>query len=255
MVAVEIQKDMVRSGFDQFIGDVAACLAEDEVIERFVEFLTERGFTLAIIKSIELDQGAINLDIFSNFPERQLALCADLQKAGEHPVMMHVEHTMLPFFVRDLPPEYRRSDLQKQYWAAFVDDLDNTIVLPLYISERLRGIVMAAGSDADTSTETIHEIHAAVFYVVGKWLRLRQSTYGQFADNVSCLRLSKREHECLVLAARGLSEKHIARTLRISPNTVRVHAANANRKLGANSKTHAIAIAMMQGQIDFTDLL
>ena len=42
----------------------------------------------------------------------------------------------------------------------------------------------------------------------------------------------------------GLSEKAIATTLSISPNTVRVHVENIKRRLGAKNKTHAIAMLL-----------
>ena len=242
----------------EFISEVAAASAESDVVDRFVRYLARLGYDYAIVKSLDLDEGAVNQDLFSNFPNRQNEVCKRLQEAGNHPVMLHVEQTMLPFFVRDLPDELRSSDLQQEYWQAFARDLDNVLVLPIYISEKLRGVVLAAGTAADTSLETVHEIHAAVFYVVGRWLKLRQAS-DQLSDRSSVRvaldgSLSKRERECLVLAARGLSEKLIARTLHISPNTVRVHATNANRKLGARSKGHAIAIAIANGEIALGDL-
>ncbi len=238
----------------ELISDVAASSAESDVVDRFVRYLSRFGYGYAIVKSIDLDECAVNQDLFNNFPNRQVELCERLQAAGNHPVMLHVEHTMLPFFVRDLPDQLRSSDLQQEYWQAFARDLDNVLVLPIYISEKLRGVVLAGGTAADTSLETVHEIHAAVFYVVGRWLKLRQAS-DQPSDRVTMDgSLSKRERECLVLAARGLSEKRIARNLQISPNTVRIHATNANRKLGARSKGHAIAIAIANGEIALGDL-
>ncbi|MGI9478219.1 MAG: helix-turn-helix transcriptional regulator [Hyphomicrobiaceae bacterium] len=237
-----------------FISEVATATSASEVVDQFVRFLARRGYDQAIIKSIDLDQGAVNQDLFCNFPKRQIELCARLQAAGEHPVMSHVTHTMLPFFVRDLPDALRKTDLQKEYWQAFACDLDNALVLPIYISKELRGIVLVAGEAADTSLEAVHEIHAAVFYVVGRWLKLRRASDDKSESVALDATLSKRERECLILAARGLSEKQIARTLLISPNTVRIHATNANKKLLARSKSHAIAIAIANGQIPLDDL-
>jgi len=63
-------------------------------------------------------------------------------------------------------------------------------------------------------------------------------------------RLSSREREVLTLIAAGATFAQIAKELTISPATVRTHAQNALRKLGARNRAHAIAIAMHLGLID-----
>jgi LuxR family transcriptional regulator, maltose regulon positive regulatory protein len=53
--------------------------------------------------------------------------------------------------------------------------------------------------------------------------------------------LSERELEVLQLIAEGLANQEIATRLYLSPHTVKVHARNIYGKLGATSRTHAIA--------------
>ena len=61
--------------------------------------------------------------------------------------------------------------------------------------------------------------------------------------------LSSREREVLGLIADGLSGDAVAHSLCIAPETVRRHIANARRKLGATTRAHAVAVAMMRGLI------
>ena len=63
-------------------------------------------------------------------------------------------------------------------------------------------------------------------------------------------RLSVREKEVLELLASGADNNEVATELGISPETVRNHTRNARRKLGARSRSHAIAIAIALGQLD-----
>ncbi|MHB1132207.1 MAG: response regulator transcription factor [Chloroflexota bacterium] len=58
--------------------------------------------------------------------------------------------------------------------------------------------------------------------------------------------LSEREREVLRLAARGLTNKAIARELSLSPRTVQLHLALALRKLGVASRTEAVMMGVRQ---------
>lgn len=62
--------------------------------------------------------------------------------------------------------------------------------------------------------------------------------------------LSGREREVLTLIADGLALSEIGRQLTISLATVRTHAANVYRKLGARNRPHAVALALRRGLIE-----
>jgi DNA-binding CsgD family transcriptional regulator len=61
--------------------------------------------------------------------------------------------------------------------------------------------------------------------------------------------LSRREREILVRIAVGESGPQIAAELFISPDTVRTHLQNVLVKLGAQTRPHAIALALQRGEI------
>jgi DNA-binding CsgD family transcriptional regulator len=62
--------------------------------------------------------------------------------------------------------------------------------------------------------------------------------------------LSVREQEVLRLVADGSSLREIGEQLTIAEATVRTHLANANRKLGARNRAHAVALALRLGLIE-----
>jgi DNA-binding CsgD family transcriptional regulator len=62
-------------------------------------------------------------------------------------------------------------------------------------------------------------------------------------------RLSAREREILALVAAGASNKGIARSLRISTNTVKFHMTTLFGKLGVATRAEAIAAAARSGEL------
>jgi NarL family two-component system response regulator YdfI len=59
--------------------------------------------------------------------------------------------------------------------------------------------------------------------------------------------LSEREMEVLGLMAQGQANKEIAHQLSISERTVKAHVTSILNKLGVNSRTEAVAVALRQG--------
>ncbi len=66
--------------------------------------------------------------------------------------------------------------------------------------------------------------------------------------------LTERELAVLRLAARGLSNKMIARDLDLSDRTVQVHLSNVFGKLGAASRTEAVITALRRGIVRLEDI-
>lgn len=54
--------------------------------------------------------------------------------------------------------------------------------------------------------------------------------------------LTPREHDVLRYTAQGLTPAYIGRALQVSPDCVRAHLRRAGRKLGANSRDHAVQL-------------
>jgi DNA-binding CsgD family transcriptional regulator len=62
-------------------------------------------------------------------------------------------------------------------------------------------------------------------------------------------RLSPRERQVLELLAQGLNAARVADELGLSRETIRTHVRNAMRKLDANTRVHAVALAVESGTV------
>lgn len=65
------------------------------------------------------------------------------------------------------------------------------------------------------------------------------------------VKLTKREREILAMIASGLQGGDMAERLFLSPETIKSHVQNAMGKLGAHTRAHAVAIALLTGQISW----
>ena len=100
-------------------------------------------------------------------------------------------------------------------------------------------------AEAGISTDLYVALLAIGFTALGLWVghRLTAKPRGLFERNeaaIASLALTRRECEILDLLASGQSNKELARTLGISPNTVKTHLASLFAKLGVDRRVKAI---------------
>ncbi len=84
----------------------------------------------------------------------------------------------------------------------------------------------------------------------GKEVPAPQATWAPVVvEGAGRVHLTEREREVMTLVASGLQSGDIAGRLYLSPETVKSHVHNALSKLGAHTRAHAVAIALVTGQI------
>jgi DNA-binding NarL/FixJ family response regulator len=109
------------------------------------------------------------------------------------------------------------------------------------LASGVRGFAMKAGPP--------DELFAAIDAVAsgGEYVDVRVAEL--LSSSVQTGVLSPRECEVLTLIAGGKTSKAVAAELWLSPLTVETHVRNLMRKLHANSRVHALALALKHGEI------
>lgn len=179
-------------------------------------------------------------------------------QSGMHesdPVLLHAERSALPFFWDAAQFRVHLTPAQREVFAAAGTlGIAHGFTIPvhgpwkpdaLYASCSL---VPDAGS-IDASSYFTAQLLAAPFYEAA---RRGNSPIRPDPERIS---LSRRERECLELAAQGKSDCEIGRVLRISESTVRTYIERVMRRVGAPTRAQAIAHALALRLIRFGDVL
>lgn len=99
------------------------------------------------------------------------------------------------------------------------------------------------------STEIYIILIAVFFAAIGVWAggrlsqRAPKEAFERNSQAIKYLGISAREEEVLACLAKGQSNKEIARTLGVSPNTIKTHLAKLYEKLDVARRTQAIGKA------------
>jgi PAS domain S-box-containing protein len=155
-------------------------------------------------------------------------------------------HTMDEFTT---PNERQRLEEQ---WKAFLLDGAAEGWYQLYIPQRGQIPV-----EFSATANVLPARHLSVFVPpeeisaegVRRALARKESWATVAAGDSGRLHLTDREREVMTLIASGLQSAEIAERLFLSPETVKSHVHNALGKLGAHTRAHAVAIALVTGQI------
>jgi DNA-binding CsgD family transcriptional regulator len=118
------------------------------------------------------------------------------------------------------------------------------LAFPVAAGQDASGLVVFIGTRFVVSDRTLPDLHGECFGLFEAAVR----QHGIVPRET--ISLTKREGECIRLAADGLSSEEIARALRLSLHTANQYLADAARKLNANGRMHTVAKALRLGLID-----
>jgi len=111
-------------------------------------------------------------------------------------------------------------------------------------SDEIAHALKAGASGAIMKSATNRELLAAVQAVAAGRSAVSEEVEGILANDPPIPDLSQRQHEILESITRGLTNKEIATQLEISLESVKSHIKVLLEKLGAASRTEAVAIAV-----------
>jgi LuxR family quorum sensing-dependent transcriptional regulator len=229
-------------------GTIEPCASPEEVEQALLAAFTRHGYTHYLItngtpSSANLtDQGR---PLFCNWPSDWLLRYMEHTWAGNNPFISRGGITNEPFVWSPTPPE--RDHVEHPLW--FISDYcrfamgSGVCITSCGTTGSVAGAILS-GRHADLTQPTTSFLQAALLLARDKLARLRFKQ-----SSPTKRRLSNRERQILTWTALGKSAWDISCILGISEVTAHKHVSSAMKKLNSVNKAHAVATALLTGEI------
>lgn len=200
---------------------------------------------------VTLPNGDVFQYIFSGYPDKWMEKYLSTGYIHLDPV---VEYCFTSN--KSLPLHWQENIFDTPERKDFMDDarahgLSSGISIPLR-GASTEVAVFSVANPVDSTDAREHSAHkAGAMYVMSSYLHeaIRNLVYSQELGEVEPPRLTPKEVECLTWWGSGKTVDEIGIIVSISARTVRYHLDNAKSKLGATTKSQAIARACRLGLI------
>lgn len=239
----------------QFVEDSTKAATPEEVFDRFCQVVTEFGFDKCIFggsnnDDVFKDRYDISLPapiILNNYPLDWTKYYLEKDYAKLDPIIQLMPRMWGPLIWRDVPDIAKTTRNQRKMMGEAEEaGLCNGISIPMRGPDGETFVISLASTD-QTDLEIARRLPEIRLLAAQFFFAFTDLWAGK--GQISPIRLTKRERECLQWSALGKSAWETSVIAHISEATVRFHLANAFKKLGATNRVSAIVRALRWGLI------
>jgi LuxR family quorum-sensing system transcriptional regulator CciR len=170
---------------------------------------------------------------------------------ADDPVLAACQRSVAPFAWDDLPTIVELTPRQASYMeSAAAQGLARGWTVPIHLPGEASGLcsfVLASKRDLPRDSLPAAQYLACFAFEAARRLARRGSP--------PTPRLTRRQLECVVLAARGKSDWVAGQILGLAPDTIHKYLESAKARFGVSSRTELVVRALYDGQLSFSDLL
>lgn len=235
---------------DQFIAAMAEAKNLDDVfvgLRQQLERLSVERFAYELIWS---DSGARPLLYITSYPADWSKHYVEKNYSSHDMVIRNSARQIRPFTWQDVSRDRNLTPTQRLVFNEARDiGLRSGCSVPIHGPGAAKAYLSVASSLSDEEFAKIflrnrHEIHLLATYAHEHIIKLNL-----YDRSFAVAHLTPREIEVLTWTANGKTRWEISEILNISEETVKNHVENACVRLGTSNKTHAVALALVQGLI------
>ena len=192
--------------------------------------------------------------VLHNYPKEWERTFSELDFQDVDPVFQHARRTVLPFFWDADALRTELTPLQQEIFAEAARlGIAHGYTVPIHLP-RQRSELSASCSVVPAS-RVIHPVSYHALQLMAFHMYDAASRTAEDADIALPPELSRRERQCLELAAQGKSDWVAGRILGISERTVHNHIESAKRRLNVTTRVQAIMQALATQQIALGDVI
>jgi LuxR family quorum-sensing system transcriptional regulator CciR len=186
-----------------------------------------------------------------DFPEGWTEMLARREYWLHDPVLAACQKTVAPFAWDDLDEIIDMTPRQQTYMkVAAAQGLANGWTVPIHIPGEATGLCsFVISSDRSLPRASL----PAAQYLACFAFEAARRLAGR--GEPPAPKLTKRQVECVVLAAKGKSDWVAGQILGLAPDTVHKYLEQAKARFGVSSRTELVVRALYDGQVSFSDLL
>jgi LuxR family quorum-sensing system transcriptional regulator CciR len=185
-----------------------------------------------------------------------------LGRTGYHvhdPVLAACEKSAVPFAWEAIPAIISMSRHQLAYMDdARIAGLGSGYTVPIHIPGGASGLcsfVMTGTRALPADSLPAAQYLACFAFEAARRLVATGATQAGRPGAATVAKLTPRQLDCVVLAARGKSNWVAGKLLGLSSDTIHKYLENAKRRYGVSSRTELVVRALYDGQLSFADIL
>ncbi len=184
-----------------------------------------------------------------NYPSPWLVRFSERRYAGRDPIFWGARWSGREFWWDEFIAQHALAKDQKRILLEAAEcGLKGGLTIPIHSPGALpASCSLVPGSDG-VDPLIVPDLHFMALHA-HEQARLRAG-----GDRRVPVQLTKRQHECLALAAQGKSDYSIGQILGISPRTACHTIENARQRYGVANRVQAIVLALFDGQLSTSDV-
>jgi LuxR family quorum-sensing system transcriptional regulator CciR len=237
---------------DAFVRDVRDLDSEAALCEALGAVASDLGFRyFALTHHVDVRRSSTAIRIH-NYPEGWAEWFDDQSLGTTDPVHRASNVTSVGFAWSKLPEMIAMTDNDRRVLQlARREGIGEGFTVPAHVPGEAHGSCSFACATSDPFCED----NLALLQLVGAFAfeAARRMLRGRVSQGP--VKLTDRQRECVMWAARGKSDWEIARVLGVSEATVGEHLRNAFQRYGVGKRTLVAVHALFDGTIGFLDVL
>lgn len=230
----------------EFVDTVQRIERVDDVMSAMSDFIGSFGFTSFVVSGVPSEHSdpesmvllnGWSRDWFRRYVSRKYYLY--------DPIPLRCQSEVNPFAWSEATYDRWEQPLAHKVMLEASDlGMADGFCLPIHDAEGQTSCVSMGGESPEISSRSRPALHLAAMFA---WMKLRDLR--RRSPLPKKRKLTPREREVLTWVAVGKTAWEIGRILSIAESTVVQHLSNAQLKLGAGNRVHAVVCALRSGEI------